>query len=175
MKPLAKGLVIALIHVCLVAALGAKLLYDRATLPRVWVNAAPYDPDLPIRGRYVSLQVIVEPHGIQETKPGPERRESQSVVLHVESGRLLAEAKQQGIPYSPSDLHVRYIKVGNERVAVLDEPVAFFIPEHVPDPSRRPPGEQLWIEATIPKKGIPRPIRLGVRKGSGQIVPLDLR
>jgi hypothetical protein len=53
--------------------------------------------------------------------------------------------------------------------------VAFFIPEHVPDPSRRPPGEQLWIEATIPKKGIPRPIRLGVRKGSGQIVPLDLR
>jgi len=174
MKPFSKGLVIAVIQVCLVASLGAKLLYDRSTLPRVWVKAAPYDPNLPIRGRYVSLQVIVELQGIQETKPGPEWRPLQSVVLRVENGRLLGEAKQEGVPYSPSGLHVRYIKVGDERAAVLDKPVAFFIPEHASDPSRRPPGEQLWVEATIPKKGIPRPIRLGVRKGSGTIVPLDL-
>ena len=175
MKPLVKGLVIAVIQVCLVASLGAKLLYDRATLPRVWVNAAPYDPDLPIRGRYVSLQVIVEPRGIQETKPGPEWQPPQSVVLRVESSRLLAEAKRQSISYSLSDLHVRYIKAADEKVAVLDKPVAFFIPEHVPDPSRRPPGEQLWVEATIPKKGPPRPIRLGVRKDSGPIAPMDLK
>lgn len=175
MKHLVKGLVIAVVQVCLVASLGAKLLYDRSTLPRVWVNAAPYDPNLPIRGRYVSLQVIVEPHGIQETKPGPEWRPSQSVVLRVENERLLAEAKRQGIPYSPSDLHVRYIKVADEKVAVLDQTVAFFIPEHVPDPSRRPPGEQLWVETTIPKKGPPRPIRLGVRKEGGPIAPLDLK
>jgi len=175
MKPIVKGLVIAVIHVCLVASLGAKLLYDRATLPRVWVNAAPYDPDLPIRGRYVSLQVLVEPRGIQETKPGAEWRPLQSVVLRVENGRLLAEAKQGSVPYSPSGLHVRYIKAGDEKVAVLDQPVAFFIPEHVPDPSRRPPGEQLWVETTIPKKGPPRPIRLGVRKEGGPIVPLDLK
>ena len=174
MKPFFKGLVIAGIQVCLVASLGAKLLYDRSTLPRVWVKAAPYDPNLPIRGRYVSLQVIVEPQGIQETKLEPEWRPLQSVVLRVENGRLLGEAKQEGVPYSPSGLHVRYIKVGDERAAVLDKPVAFFIPEHASDPSRRPPGEQLWVEATIPKKGIPRPIRLGVRKGSGTIVPLDL-
>jgi hypothetical protein len=175
MKPFFKGLVIAVIQVCLVASLGAKLLYDRSTLPRVWVNAAPYDPSLPIRGRYVSLRVIVEPRGIQETKPGPEWRPPQSLVLRVENGRLLGEAKQEGVAYSPSGLHVRYIKVADEKVAVLDEPVAFFIPEHVPDPSRRPPGEQLWVETTIPKKGPPRPIRLGVRKEGGLIVPLDLK
>jgi hypothetical protein len=96
-------------------------------------------------------------------------------VLRVESDRLLAEARRQGIPYSPSDLHVRYIKAADEKVAVLDKPVAFFIPEHVPDPSRRPPGEQLWVEVTIPKKGPPRPIRLGVRKDGGPIAPLDLK
>ena len=59
-------------------------------------------------------------------------------------------------------------------MVVLDEPVAFFIPEHVPDPSRRPPGEQLWVEATVPKKGAPRPIRLGVKKDDGPIVPLNI-
>lgn len=173
MKPLVKGVIIAVIHVCLVATLGAKLLYDRATLPRVWVRVTPYDPSLPIRGRYVSLQVIVEPYGIEETEPGREWRPSQSIELHIERGRLLAKAKEQSTAaYSPSDLHVQYIKVGDEKVAVLDEPVAFFIPEHIPDPSHRAPDEQLWVEATIPKKGPPRPIRLGVKKGGGSIVPL---
>jgi len=33
----------------------------------------------------------------------------------------------------------------------------------------------LWVEATIPKKGAPRPIRLGVSKNNGPIEPLNLR
>lgn len=175
MKPLVKGLVIAVIQVCLVASLGAKLLYDRSMQPRVWVNAAPYDPDLPIRGRYVSLQLIVEPRGIQEPKPGAKWQPPQAAVLRVENERLLAEAKQEDVPYSTSGVRVRYAKVGDDKVTVLVEPVAFFIPEHVPDPSRRQQGEQLWVETTIPKKGTPRPIRLGVKKDSGPIVPLDLK
>ena len=44
MTPLIKGLVLAALQVGLVASLGAKLLYDRATRPRVWTLAAPYDP-----------------------------------------------------------------------------------------------------------------------------------
>jgi hypothetical protein len=58
-------------------------------------------------------------------------------------------------------------------VARLQEPVAYFIPEHVPDPSRRAAGEELWVEVTVPKKGPPRPIRLGVKK-AGTLTPLDL-
>jgi hypothetical protein len=27
-------------------------------MPRVWVRSAPYDPSLPIRGRYVSLRLM---------------------------------------------------------------------------------------------------------------------
>ena len=53
-----------------------------------------------------------------------------------------------------------------------DERIAFFIPEHAPDPSRRPPGEELWAEVTLPKKGPPRPIRLGVMK-NGVLTPLQ--
>ena len=47
MKPLYKGLIIALVHVCIVSSLGAKLLYDRTARPRVWALTTPYDPDLP--------------------------------------------------------------------------------------------------------------------------------
>jgi hypothetical protein len=173
MSPFFKGLVVLAIHLCLVATLGAKLLYDRATLPRLWVSAVPYDPDLPVRGRYVSLQLIVEPRGIDESKKGSDQT-SHPVSLHVENGRLLAVAVKS-IPRNPSDLSVRYAKIGHEKVAVLNEPVAFYIPEHIPDPSRRNQGEQLWVEATVPTKGIPRPIRLGVSKDGGPIVPLNIK
>ena len=75
--------------------------------------------------------------------------------------------------YDPAARHLRFIQRQGEMLAVLDKPVPFFIPEHIPDPSRRAPDEKLWVEVTIPKKGPPRPIRLGVSKGDGPIVPLQ--
>jgi len=174
MKSWVKGFAIAAVHVGLVLSLGAKLLYDRATRPRVWTLAAPYDPSLPIRGRYVSLQLVVEPRGIKETKPGPGWQPPPSVTLRVEADRLVAEANPLEREYAPSDLHVRFIQRQGQKLAVLDRPVAYFITEHIPDPSRRPPGEELWVEVTIPKKGPPRPIRLGVKKTDGPILPLEL-
>lgn len=170
MKPLIKGLIIAAVQVGLVASLGAKLLYDRATRPRLWTRAAPYDPNLPIRGRYVSLQLVVEPRSRRETKPGTVYQPSRSVSLRVEGDRLVAEPNPQ-----ESDLHVRFIDRRGEKLAVLDQPVAFFITEHISDPSLRSQDEQLWVEVTIPTKGPPRPIRLGVKKGDGPITPLELR
>lgn len=175
MTLLFKGLVIAAVHVGLVASLGAKLLYDRATLPRVWALTTPYDPDLPIRGRYVSLQLVVEPRGVRETKPASISQLPQPIHLRVEGDRLVAEATSRPEDYDPSDLHARFIDRRGEKLAVLAEPVAFFIPEHIPDPSRRREGEELWAEVTIPSKGPPRPIRLGLKKGDGPIVPLDLK
>jgi hypothetical protein len=56
----------------------------------------------------------------------------------------------------------------------LAEPVAFFLPEHVPDPSVRLAGEELWVELTLPARGWPRPIRLGVMR-AGTLTPLELR
>ena len=128
MSALQKGLILAGLHVALVMSLGGKLWYERATKPRVWTRAAPYDPNLPIRGRYVRLKAEAPP-----------------------------EWKQAGDP----------------RVRQFDEPLAFFIPEHVPDPSNRPAGEELWVEVTVPGKGPVRPIRLGVKK-DGKITALAL-
>jgi hypothetical protein len=175
MRPLFKGIIIALIHVCIVSSLGAKLLYDRTVRPRVWALAAPFDPNLPIRGRYVSLQLVVEPRGIQKNAPGPGRVPPQSAVLNIENGRLVAEATPNKTGYDPEGTHVRFVQRQDRQLAVIERPVAFFIPEHVPDPSRRQADEELWVEVTIPRKGPPRPIRLGVKKADGPIVPLYLR
>src|SRR5215467_7286575 len=59
MKVAYKGLAVALIHILIVLSLGGKLLYDRATRPRIWVRTASFDPDLPIRGRYLTLSLEV--------------------------------------------------------------------------------------------------------------------
>ncbi|MBI3250199.1 MAG: hypothetical protein HYZ50_27195 [Deltaproteobacteria bacterium] len=174
MKLWVKGVALAIVHVGIVASLGAKLLYDRATRPRVWALAAPYDPDLPIRGRYVRLQLIVEPKGIKEAELGTDWHPPQSIMLRAENDRLIAEAASPTGAHQSSDLHVQFMTRGGKRLAVLDEPAAFFIAEHIPDPSLRPADEELWVEVTVPKQGPPRPIRLGVKKGGGPIVPLQL-
>ena len=59
-----KSLVVGAIQLATVASLGAKLLVDRATRPRVWGRTAPADPNLPIRGRYVSLRIEAAPPGV---------------------------------------------------------------------------------------------------------------
>lgn len=175
MRPWIKGTVIAAIQVALVASLGAKLLHDRSTLPRAWVQSAPYDPDMPLRGRYVSLQLSVLTRGVGEAKPGPGWQPPPAVTLRVEGGRLVAEPVRTDSGYDPAAQHLRFIqRRDGGKMAVLSAPVPFFIPEHVPDPSRRAPGEELWVEVTLPKKGPPRPIRLGVSKENGPIVPLAL-
>jgi hypothetical protein len=114
-----RGLILAAAHALIVLSLTAKYSIDRERLPRQWMKAAPYDPNLPIRGRYVRLRVIDD--------------------------KLPAESRFHAI--------------------------AFFIPEHVPDPSIRPAGEELWVEVSVPAKGTPRPIQLGVRK-DGVLTPL---
>jgi hypothetical protein len=154
MTALEKGLILAGAQVALVFSLGGKLLMDRASLPRVWVKTAPVDPNLPIRGRYVSLRLLVEERGF------PNGAVYAPAELSVEDGKLIAK---------PSDDSNVHIMVGRASIA---GPLAYFIPEHVPDTSRRALGEELWVEVTVPRHGPPRPLRLGVKK-DGVLTPLE--
>jgi len=165
MSPAArKGLIVAALHLAIVMSLGAKLLVDRATRPRVWARAAPIDPDLPIRGRYVRLRIE---GNLDPT--APVRSQFSPVALEARHDTLIVVAKETttGVTAHPAQRD-------GQPVAVLDQALAYFIPEHVPDPSRRPAGEELWVEVTLPGHGAPRPIRLGIRK-EGVLQPLDLR
>jgi hypothetical protein len=127
MTLLRKGIILGALQCALVLSLTGKLLYDRATCPRVWVKTLPYDPNLPIRGRYLSL----------------------------------ALAPDAPAPY--------FDRTTNQRVV-------FFVPEHQTEVDslrfqRNAP--ELWAEVTIPRKGPPRPIRLGIKK-DGQIQPVQV-
>ena len=155
-----RGIAITIIHCAIVLSLAGKYALDRERLPRVWVKTAPYDPTLPIRGRYVSLRLQVDcatdvyPSGWISARL--EVKNNRLVALPVASGAGIMISGARGLPWT------------------LTEPVAFFIPEHIEDPSLRPSDEELWVEATVPKSGPPRPLRLGVKK-NGVLTPLDLR
>jgi hypothetical protein len=161
-----KGLLLGAAHLLIVSALGAMLLIDRVRLPHVWVQAAPIDPDLPIRGRYVSLRLVVDwstTGGNESESPGSGMR------LYIRNGRLAAASDEHGrhslVPILSGALAGGW---------ALRQPVAYFIPEHAKDPSRLTGGEELWVDCTIPKNGPPRPIRLGIKRDDAEIVPIDI-
>jgi hypothetical protein len=155
---------LAVVHVLLVGSLGLKLLIDRARLPRAWVRTVPFDPSLPIRGRYVRLRLEVPLSRSNGARPG----EYRNVRLATEDGSVVGAVDDTG------PIQARLDSTGRGITAGLVEPIAFFIPEHIPDPSVRPSGEELWAEVTVPPRGPPRPIRLAARR-NGTLTPLDIR
>jgi hypothetical protein len=172
MKPFYKGLLLALLHMAIVCSLGAKLLYDRAHRPRVWIKAASYDPDLPIRGRYLSVSIEVPAEGFnirQQLSPYQKDKDGKPLMLHylvpnrgelvLRNGQMIAIANDTGHYW------VRQTRaLENASSVIVNTESTYFLPEHARDPSHLQPGQELWVEATIPRKGPPRPIRLAVKQ-----------
>jgi len=159
MKPLYRGIAVAVFQCLLVLTVAGKYALDRQSLPRGWARALPVDPNMPLRGRYVSLNLELD--GLAQ-----EQGEFCEVTLRAWGGRLIASHGP-----STAGLHAARWNGGPWR---LTDPVDFFISEHAPDPSFRKPGEELWVEVSVPQRGEPRPIRLAVKK-DGVLTPLDLR
>ena len=146
MRSVHRGIAVGVLQCLMVLSVAGKYAWDRERLPHAWAQAAPVDPNLPIRGRYISMRLYVECASCAT--------QFATARLSVAGDRLLA---------TPDPAGAAHITPGNTQW-LLAEPVAYFIPEHVPDPSRRPAGEELWVEVSVPAKGAPRPIRLGVKK-----------
>jgi hypothetical protein len=174
MKTLQKGLAVAVIQILIVLSVGGKLLYDRATRPRVWVRTASIDPDLPIRGRYLTLNLEV--HNSEPVQPpDPKHPDLYSggyyVDLAVENGQLVAHKTER-----PTGMTINSWTWQRNRgadISVLSSPVVFFLPEHAEAPRVGRDGE-LWAEVTVPKKGPPRPIQLAIKRGK-EWTPLTYR
>jgi hypothetical protein len=179
------SIVLLLIQLALVSTIAGKYLYQRSTCPRVWTRATAYDPELVMRGRYLRLQLTVD--GCQSTLPS---------ALHAVFPRNSdGTTKPNGFTITPEFL-VRFrakLKVENDKLVAiripeadltskgvgvtampdsscdamrLDEPVDFYIAEHAADPTRLMPGQELWMEVTIPPQGPPRPIQLALKDNS---------
>ena len=184
------SIVLLLIQVTLVSSIAAKYLYQRRNCPSVWVRTAAYDPETPMRGRYLRLRLTV--NGCQSTLPSAlhadfprnidgttmptgftvkaEYPVQFSAKLKVEGGKLLA------IRIPEADLKSKGVDVlampgsSCEALSII-EPVDFYIAEHAEDPSWLKPGQELWIEVTVPPQGPPRPLQLAL-KDKGAWKPL---
>jgi len=175
-SPSQKGVILAALQLALVASLAGKYAIDRARFPRVWAQTVAYDPDLPIRGRYLSVRLRVNADRVYAGAELPKGNiinfwsDQRDVYLRAEGGQLVAYPAPQ-----PTGLRVTRWKARNgEVVAGLTEQVDFFFPEHAVDPSIRKTGEELWVEVTVPAKGPPRPVRLAVKQGD-TFTPLEIK
>ena len=171
MRTVHKALCLTGLQLALVASLGGKLLLDRAVRPRFWLKARVVDPDLPIRGRYLDLNLEVPVRGAQLPPPlarpatgkgleTPPRREWQitSLTVRLVPGARGVVAMPALPPAADQDRgsDESSLAPGLFRASLSDElrelppeqwqvelyeSIPFFIPEHSPDPVHRAAGE----------------------------------
>jgi hypothetical protein len=159
MKVLYRGLIVGVLQCAMVLSMTAKYEWDRERLPKVWARVAPVDPNSPIRGRYLQLGLEVVMFGdLPASSP-------EHVRLSVQNGQLTATPDANGA-----------LEVWNmrNRTITVTQPVAFFLSDTAADPSRLKPGEELWVEVSVPQNAMPRPVRLGIKKDN-VLSPLNLR
>jgi hypothetical protein len=157
MTPRQKSLTVLTVQLLIALAVAGKLGWDRASLPRVWARTIPVDPDDPLRGRYVRLWV----DAADRRGAAPEVANARVEFFAAEGQLAVREAVRW------PGLLLREPPPPQARGVVVAEPMAFFIPEHAPDPSRPDSGMDLWVEVSVPRRGLPRPIRIEFRP-SGQ-------
>ena len=166
------GFLLAGVQAALILSTAAMFWFDRQISPRAWVPTVPVDPNLPIRGRYITLNMVVPLRSNSlKTSDGDLLNTRQKVLLVAVGDRLIALIDDQA-KYNLIDGSIR--RNGDDLVVNPDHELAFFIPPDVQDPSIQPDGRTLWVEVTVPRFGAPRPIQLGF-EANGLIQPLRLR
>ena len=173
MKASKTSLVLLLIQLALVSSVAAKYLYQRWSCPRVWTRAEIYDPTLPMRGRYLALHLTVDGCGniyrsadqYKDPRTAPyEILDSFPAMLSVKNNRLVA--KRVAEPDHNNLLPTVMIPRNTPCEAFrLWQPVDFYIAEHAAIPAPLQPNQELWIEVTVPPRGLPRPIQLALKDG----------
>ena len=180
------SLLLLAIQLVLVCSVAATYVYERAHYPRVWTRTVAFDPSLPLRGRYLSLRLMVDacqsslPSGklavfprdfAGAIKPGPwtvapGQPFSFPVELRSVNNKLVAIRPQEGQETTTGKMITAWPGTTCDKM-ILEEPVDFYIAEHAALPlplqtGQRQSGQELWIEVTLPPKGPPRPIALAL-------------
>jgi uncharacterized membrane-anchored protein len=189
----AASVALLLIQLALVCSIAAKYLYQRWTCPRVWTRTAAFDPELVMRGRYLSLQLTV--NGCRSTLPSAKQAQFPRDLNGAAVSGNFGIRSDQNVTF-PAELKV----IDNRLVAIqitdedkgrvgqmvntwsasncegmrLAAPVNFYIAEHARSPLPLATGAELWIEVTVPPKGPPRPIQLALKQ-NGAWEPLTFQ
>jgi hypothetical protein len=172
------------IQLALVSSIAAKYLYQRRSCPRVWVRTAAFDPELPMRGRYLSLQLVVD--GCRSTLPSAKQavvprnfdgsaKKGPYFIAAPRPFQFPAQLKVEGNKLAAIRIEDPVYRAGGTLVDawpgspcdefLIHQPVDFYVAEHAALPMPLQPGQELWIEVTVPPNGPPRPIQLALKQG----------
>lgn len=178
------SLALLVIQLALVSTVAAKYEYQRWSCPRVWTRAFGYDPLLPLRGRYLALQLRVD--GCQSTLPSAKQAQFPRVNGAIAPGPYTVAPMPVGFPAE--------LKVENDRLEairitdaakqhgsqmvtafpgkpcsemMLDRPVYYYVPDTIRGVMPLKQGQELWIESTLPPQGPPRPTQLAIKDNGG--------
>ena len=173
----ARAIVLTVIQCLLVSSIAAKFLYERITCPRVWVRAAQYDPELPMRGRYLALSPEVDVCSLNLHAPAanqpPRWYNGHPVQLIARDGQLVAIDAEGRLPRGDYQRVTMTDKTACNRARVFPG-MDYFIPEHAQSLFPLKPGQELWAEVTVPPSGPPRPIQLALSDhGRWQVLKFD--
>jgi len=164
---------VLVIQLAIVGSIAGKYFYERWKCPRVWTRAAMYDPELVMRGRYLSMQLSVD--GCKSTLPSanqaiyprnvdgtPQQLIYFQAEIKAEDNKLVAirlpESEEQRLGQAVTA--APGAACDNLR---LQQAVNFYIAEHAASPLPVKAGQELWVEVTVPPKGPPRPIQLALK------------
>ncbi len=176
-----KSLAVLIIQVVLVSSIAAKYQYERVQCPRVWTKAAMFDPSLVMRGRYLSMQLVVD--GCQSTLPSAKQAQfprnadgmpvrGQFAVaipqvtfpaqLQVQNNKLVAIRIPDGEDVARGENVFGLAGAPCDRMW-LGDPVNFYIADNAQNLWPLQPGQELWVEVTVPRAGPPRPLQLALK------------
>lgn len=181
-----RAIALLVIQCAIVSSIAGKYLYERLTRPRVWVRVAQYDPNLPMRGRYMAISPQVNACGLPRDKDssqepywtGPSANKKFTtwqwhVITKAQDGKLIVEDARNLMPRSNTQTIYLTSDQACDRVS-LSPGIDFFIPETAQPPFPRKAGEELWAEVTVPAVGPPRPIQLAISdNGQWKVLKLD--
>jgi len=179
------GLAVLAVQVALVLSVGAKYAWERHHCPMVWARAQQYDPDQPLRGRYLAISLYADACGL------PAEPRKIHVTGEVERRYTSLEALEwrvvpaEGITGDLAAVEVEETRPGPSQQLMLDKGMPceyarlsgtsdYFIPEHAKSPFPLQKGQELWALVTVPPSGPVRPVKLAVSDSSGfHVLNLD--
>jgi GDYXXLXY protein len=183
------SLTLLAIQLALVSSIAAKYLAQRSTSPHVWTRAVAYDPEMVLRGRYLSTQLTVDACGVKlPIAPANTQSSPQNTLYFADDKGLITMTLPVMIASEKDKLVVKRIASREEHAsqeialrkgsscgdAILWNPVDFYLPEKANSPLPLALDQQLWVEVTVPPTGPPRPLRLAIKTNDGKWQPLTL-
>jgi hypothetical protein len=181
MKLARVSVVLMILQLAIVASIGAQYVYQRWTSPHVWVRAVAPEASSAVSGRYLNLQLVVD--GCQSTLPSAKAatfpRDINGAAVQGPFGLIAGTIFRANLKVQSNRLiavNAVVDETGREGQPVMATPgkpcdqmrlihsVPFYVAENSIDASRLNPGQELWMEVTVPATGPPRPLQLALKE-----------